>query len=142
MPGPQPTPTAVLAARGSWRANERADEPVIPIAADCEPPAGLSERAEEVWRALAPRLRNSGLLSEADVPTFTRFVRLYAAWETAMLQFEAKPDRASVLTLSKLDDMVRKLEQRFGLSPADRVGLKADKPEEEDAKSRFFKKAG
>lgn len=141
MPGPRPTPTATLAARGSWRAAKRTDEPKPPTLDTAEPPKELAGRAAEIWRALAPRLVASAILTTADVHSFNRYVRLYAAWEQAMNAVDENSDRSAVLTLAKLDSMVAKLEQRFGLTPADRTGLKVEQPQE-NAKERFFKKAG
>jgi phage terminase small subunit len=140
MPGPRPTPTTTLARRGSWRANERSDEPTPAVASagDCIPPKNLPRRAKVIWRSLVPGLQAAGLLTLADLPTFARYCRIYAAWEAAMKQVEDGPDRAAVLTLSKLDEMLRKLESGFGLSPADRVGLKVEQPAPNAGKARFF----
>lgn len=143
MPGPRPTPTLTLAARGSWRANERAGEPTPSALDDLTPPPGMKGRAAKVWKALAPRLAAAGVLTSADAHTFSRYCRLYAAWEEAMKAVEESPDRGTVLTLGKLDEMVRKLEGNFGLTPADRTGLRIEQPETPaDDKGRFFKKAG
>jgi phage terminase small subunit len=141
MPGPQPTPTATLALRGSWRANQRQSEPAPAIPADVRVPASLKGRARKLWNELAPRLHAAGLLTTVDLLQFERFCRLRAAWETAMATVEENPDRANVLALGKLDEMVRKLEQAFALSPADRTKVRTEAPASEDPKERFFKRA-
>jgi P27 family predicted phage terminase small subunit len=141
MPGPKPTPTAVLERRGSWLAKTRPDEPQPAPVTDLAPPAGLKGRAKKLWKEMAPRLIASGVLRDADVPAFTRYCQVYAAWEIAMAAVEDGGDRQAILNLSKLGDMLRKLEANFGLTPADRTGIKVEQPATDD-KARFFAKAG
>lgn len=138
MPGPKPTPTAVLALRGSWRAATRPEEPQPEPVTDLEPPPILDGRALQLWETLLPRLTAAGMLTAADVPAFSRYVRIFAAWERAMLAVEQNADRGAVLTLAKLDELLRKLEGSFGLTPADRTGLKVEQPPVQNPKARFF----
>ena len=137
MPGPKPTPTATLAARGSWRASERQGEPSPARVTQVRAPSDLSPDARKVWKALAPGLIATGVLTVSDVPAFVRFCRLTAAWRAAMTTVETAPDRQNVLILGKLDEMLRKLEASLGLTPADRTGIRVDQPKT-DSKSRFF----
>ena len=137
MPGPQPTPTALLQLRGSWRANTRENEPTPEPVTEIDPPKGLPAKAKRVWLELAPRLVASKVLTVADLPSFARYCRLYVAWQAAMKLVESKPDRSAVLALRAIDDMLRKLEASFGLTPADRVGLHVE-PENKDPRARFF----
>lgn len=142
MPGPKPTPTATLINRGSWRGNTRSGEPKPAIPAKLPKP-NLSGRALEVWKAVAPQLFAAGLLTHADVATFTRYCRLYAAWERAMAEVEEDSDRSAILSLGKLDEMLRRLEQNFGLSPSDRAGITVAQPTTEaEGKARFFETRG
>ena len=106
------------------------------------PTPKLKGRAKRLWQALAPGLYAAGLLTEADIPSFERYCRLHAAWETAMQEVEAGSGRSAVLTLAKLDEMVRKLAADFGLTPAARTGMKVEQPGVPDSKSRFFRAAG
>ena len=138
MPGPRPTPTALLAARGSWRASERQGEPSPNLPADCLPPESLDGRALDIWTELAQQLHGCGLLTSADLLTFERYCRTYAVWESAMKAVEEEAERNAVLTLAKVDEMLRRLEANFGLSPADRTAVRIDAPEATD-KRRFFK---
>lgn len=135
---PRPTPTATLAQRGSWRANLRDGEPMPATPQGCEAPQDLDGPALVIWEALAPRLHNAGLLTEADLNTFARYCRVYAAWSAAMASLEGAQDRQAVLTLAKLDELLRRLESNFGLSPADRTGIRVEAPQAE-GKARFFK---
>lgn len=139
MPGPKPTPTATLALRGSWRANTRPNEPTPEVVTELEAPASLTGRALELWETMAPRLQASQLLTVLDVPALARYVRLYAAWEAAMRAVEAKADRSTVLTLGKLDELLRKLESNLGLTPADRTGIAVPEKPAANDKGRFFK---
>jgi phage terminase small subunit len=134
---PKKTPTETLAKRGSWRAKERGNEPKPP-APNALPAHTLSGRAAEVWEELGAKLLVSGLLTVADVPAFRRYCRITAAWERAMEDVETgqKLDRQAILTLAKLEEMLRKLDANFGLSPADRTSI-AVAPETND-KSKFF----
>jgi phage terminase small subunit len=131
----------VLANRGSWRAKTRPDEPQLPVANDLTPPK-LPERATEVWRDVAPRLIGAGVLTVADMPAFSRYVRLYAAWEVQMQKVEEEGDRAAILALGKIDEMLRKLEQNFGLTPADRANIRVPDAPPADGKGRFFEQRG
>lgn len=65
--GPKPTPTAMLAARGSWRAKapDRKDEPQIDPCEPTMPPGlGLAGRAE--WKRTVPRMAAHQMLTELD----------------------------------------------------------------------------
>jgi len=100
-------------------------------------PNDLTPEAEALWNKMAPHLQACGLLTVADVPTFARYCRTYAAWDEAMTIVETEPNRDNVLTLAKLDEMLRKLEANLGLSPADRTGIRTEKPSQ-NGKAKFF----
>jgi hypothetical protein len=136
---PKPTPTVTLAARGSWRAATRPNEPKPDPLTDLSAPPDLPEEALRVWDDIAPRLIGAGLCTVADVPALARLCRLTVAWQNAMTKVEAKADRSSVLMLAKLDDMVRKAMAAFGMTPADRTGISVEAPATND-KGRFFEK--
>jgi len=104
---------------------------------DLTPPKGMRKAAKDVWLSLAPQLQASGLLTVADLPTFARYCRMYVAWQAAMKAVEKEGSRENVLTLAKLDEMLRKLEASFGMSPSDRTGIRVEKPSQND-KGRFF----
>ena len=140
MPGPKPTPTSQLARRGSWRAATRPDEPSPAPVTIAEPPADLPDTAKAVWNALAPSLIASGVLTVSDVPSFTRLCRISALWQTTMANAEGNPDRANVLALSKIEDMMRRLDAAFGLTPADRTGIKVPDAPKTDGKAKFFER--
>lgn len=133
---PKPTPTNVLAARGSWRAKERAGEPTPPSTPTL-PPTKLTGEARAIYDRLAPSLHACGLLTSADLPRFKDYCRLSVAWDKAMTEVEETGSRSAILSLAKVDEMLRKLAASFGLTPADRTNIRVDVPTEND-KSRFF----
>lgn len=136
--GPKPTPTAVLEARGSWRAKTRTDEPKPDTPTTLKPPANLPKEARKLWKRLAPVLISAGLLTSADIEAFGHYCRLAVAWDAAMRLVEESPTRENILALAKVNDAVRDLEASFGMTPADRVGLAVTKPVTNNAKARFF----
>lgn len=136
---PAPTPTSILAARGSWRAKTRDGEPTPDPVTDPKPPKGLPSKAKRVWKELASRLVATKVLTTADLQSFARYCRLVVLWSDTARIAEAKPDRANVLALKGVDEMLRRLESGFGLTPADRVGLNVQ-PETKDPRERFFEK--
>jgi P27 family predicted phage terminase small subunit len=102
-----------------------------------KPPTKLTKPAKDVWKALAPSLAACGILTAADLPAFNRYCRLYALWSALMAKVEEEPNRGAILTLAKVDDMVKSLECSFGLTPSDRPGLRVETPEP-TGKARFF----
>lgn len=80
--GPRPTPTAILAARGSKRARARKDEPIPPGALP-EPPDWLSPAAAAEWQRLVPELLSIRLMTAADWSTFAGYCQAFAHWQAA-----------------------------------------------------------
>ena len=130
--GPKPTPTAVLALRGSKRANLRDAEPT-PAHLDGTPPAParLTDEAARVWNAAAPEMAATGVLTSLDLTAFERLCRTEALWSRQAKQIEESGQicARAVRTLAKLEEALRHLERNFGLTPADRVGLNVPKPD-------------
>src|SRR3990167_11235512 len=88
--GPAPTPTATLKQRGSWRANERKNEPQperrIP---DC--PDWLAPEAAEVWNQMAVLLDAMGVLTVADGNALARYCVLWVRWKRAAIFVQNAP---------------------------------------------------
>jgi hypothetical protein len=55
-----------------------------------------------------------------------------------MRRTEADPSRANVLALGKMDEQVRRLASRFGLTPGDRAALRVTGKEKPSGKSRLL----
>ncbi len=139
--GPKPTPTAKLAARGSWRAKVRNGEPQAePVREVPAPPESLPGDAAAIWLVQAPKLVGLGVLTAADLGAFERYCRSYALWTrlAEKLQQAEEPDWRDVGALQKLDDMTRRLEAAFGMNPSDRSQLKVAEPRKDNGKAKFF----
>lgn len=137
--GPKPTPTAILEARGSWRAKERRAagevEPPLLTAAP-RPPQGLDRRGRDMWKRLAPQLIALGVLAVTDLWALEHLcmsVDLY--W-----QAHREIKRHGIMTLTPQGMLVEnpavRVRQKaettfqrycacFGLTPADRPKLTA-----------------
>src|SRR3990172_8307377 len=82
--GPQPTPTPILAARGSWLAPARlkAGEPRPDVEApDC--PDWLSDSAKEVWFQVVPMLMSLRVLSRDNAGALARYCDAFVQWKHA-----------------------------------------------------------
>ena len=119
-PGPQPTPTAVLDMRGSWRAKARKNEPKPPAGkAIC--PARLSVEAKRHWKRLATRLYRMGVLSVIDREAFARYCSLLARW------YEV--ERVNDIDASmKISAHLLQLEREFGMTPSARASMATTEP--------------
>ena len=137
--GPPKTPTAELKLRGSWRANDRVNEPVFDDGVP-ECPDWLRPEAREVWERLVPKLaRVPGLLKAVDENALARYCQTRAKWrecEDFLAKhgdvYAAKDRRGKVTgfvqhpqvnTAIKLDAALFAMEKQFGLTPSARAGL-------------------
>ncbi len=138
--GPQPTPTKVLKARGSWRGKTRHGEPEasgLP-----EPPGWLGEDARGIWNDAVERLTNMGVGRRIDSNAIARYATLLHRWVQCE-QFIAKngttipvkDDAGRVVGVkelphvgraSRLADQLLKLEREFGMTPSARAALATD----------------
>ncbi len=159
--GPKPTPTKVLEMRGSWRASARSDEPQ-PEPGKPQCPSWMSAEQKRVYRRLARGLQDMGVLAKIDRDVLTRYTVTFVQWMDAEKVLNDKgptqnvygkavdedgtplvigtTDRPEVARSLALGNMLNKLEAKLGLSPADRVGLKAvgKTGKSKQGKSRFF----
>lgn len=146
--GPAPTPTAILSARGSWRAGERAGEPQLPPG-EPECPATLEGEAREIWHQAVAVLLKMRVLTEADLSTLEPYARFYAEYREMQRRCDKMlkkvkgefPNYPQVFALrNSAFDRMTKEAAKLGFSPADRARLKAQAPETPDeGKGRFFK---
>lgn len=152
MPGPQPTPSAILAARGSWRAKMRSGEPQIAVSVpDC--PAWVQGPARDWWPEVAGQLAEMGVMGAPYTVALGLLVdalsdylqaretvlRAGQTYETANGQIHTRPE---VAVMERAWTRTLHAAGEFGLTPASRTrvsvsgGGKQDKP---DPKARFFK---
>lgn len=164
--GPAPTPTAILEARGSWRAAGRTGEPQPPRG---KPPCPrfLTKPQRKVYHDLCRLLDQMGLLTVADGQQLLRYAVYVCRWWECEA-FIAKngvtyaiksddpnyymarlPNGTAVLGLQefphvkeshRLDKALKQIEASFGLTPSARTRLhvpQAANPAD-DRKARFF----
>lgn len=114
-PGRKPTPTTVLAVRGSWRAKVRPAEGAYP-ALDNDRPAWLDNLdAVDKWNELYPRLSNLGVLKATDGDCLARYCFWYGEFMNS----------SDIVMKMKIDVLLGRLGACLGLSPADRVRVQA-----------------
>jgi P27 family predicted phage terminase small subunit len=84
MKGPAPLSKQTLAARGSWRAEDRSS-----TLADIDPqqlgkavcPKWLCAEGKKHWREVAPELEARGVLTALDQGAFIMFCQSWATWQ-------------------------------------------------------------
>jgi P27 family predicted phage terminase small subunit len=138
--GPKPTPTKVLAARGSWRARTRPAEPDAPSAKPvC--PKGRSATWRACWRWLTTQLEAMSLLSTAEEQDIRRYCDAHEHYTRANthiekngLMLEMRNAENQIVQVVKNPMMIERarlsaellrLGQQFGLTPSARAGLGA-----------------
>ena len=151
--GPAPTPTAILKARGSWRADERAGEVQFEAGlGTC--PSWLPKEAKAEWRRQAKQLTEAGLAQQTDrallvawCVAWAEFVGLTARIDAANraddgVDYEASWARGHLTARGKAIDRMLRLAAQFGFSPSARVRLRGQEQQPEgtasDGKARFF----
>lgn len=151
--GPRPTPTAVLAARGSWRAKVRQRKPQ-PKSRLGSAPSRLDAAAKAVWRAAVKELAAMQVGASPDRATLERYctatVRYRRAVQLLLDEGETCKNgktgmvhvRPEVAIVTQLSTMLLKIEQEFGFTPSARsridAEVSAESVAEEKTKARFF----
>jgi len=143
--GPKPTPTAVLAARGSWRAKARPHEPKgVVCVPECPDWVTKNKHADgrKMFVELATQLAALGIMTENDTLTLAL---LCDSW-VRYIEAKNRIDKEGMLLKSKKDgggvyahplmgvmnsswERILKGCQHFGLSPASRAGLTTSGPQ-------------
>ncbi len=134
MRGRIPTPTAILALRGSRRVALRKNEAQpTPGRPKCPPHLKEAEKAE--WRRMVKLLYPLGLLTEIDGDQLALYVTAYCRWREAEHQLAESgtviksPSGYPVLNpfLSVSNGAMKQMSEclaKFGCSPADRSRAK------------------
>ena len=131
--GPAPTPTAILANRGSWRAKINKDEPKPTGVPELPGGVELSERALAMWTQLTGDLSAAGIATAIDANALSRYCMIWDRW----LRASVAQDEKRMLTLS---DALSKLEAQFGMTPSARTRIKTETPKRETGAAAFFTK--
>lgn len=159
MRGRKPQPAAVKAAKAPVRSKRTppAKPPVVEVVTlgTVQPTRKLNDLAAQVWNALAPRLAAARLLGELDVAAFTRYCVLTARFEQAEREIDVdglvyesesvhgklkRANPAAMLALRYSRELAH-LEANFGLTPADRQRIFADRARSQTPGDLFPEKA-
>jgi P27 family predicted phage terminase small subunit len=151
--GPQPTPTATLQARGSWRAKERDGEVQFGREApSC--PAHLKDEARREWKRQVKALDAAGILACVDRALLAIYCQAWGDYCSVCGQLAESGVLVKINGATRLNpllkvrdraaDRVVQVAAHFGFSPAARTRLKAppEPPAERTGKLRFFDGAG
>jgi len=138
--GPSKTPTAILKIRGSRRA-KRPQEPRPEIERPACP-QWLGADARTAWRELVPRLMALKVLTAIDRNPLARYCTLWARWRKLSLILQQQPEvyeltndkgqvrcwqqRPEVSIVNQLSQLLLRLEQEFGLTPAARPRIQVE----------------
>ena len=150
--GPAPTPTAILAARGSWRAGTRDGEPQSPVCVpDC--PDWVSETGRSWWTEIAGQLAEMGVMTAPYTVPLAMLVEALADYLDVKEKLKGQDliyttDKGSVgknpLVTIKEDAWRRVIlaAKEFGLTPASRTRTRIETAgKEKKGKARLFKTA-
>jgi P27 family predicted phage terminase small subunit len=146
--GPRPTPTALLKARGTYRADRARKNEVKGPSGIPRCPAGLDKAAKKSWNHLIPMLMRMGVLSRADRNAIIRYCTDWSRWNR-LQQFLAKNGECYPIkdgngnikslapfphatTANKLSLLLTKFEQEFGMTPSARTRIECSGAEDED----------
>lgn len=118
-------------------------------------PRWLCDKGKAVWRQLTPKLAAAGIRTVIDGARLARFCELFVHWREAAIQLRGEEHVIAQTngvrcanplfkTMVEFSRELARLEQAYGLTPADRAGMCVDsagligEPEEE---ARFFRQA-
>lgn len=147
--GPQPTPTAILKARGSWLVRGRKDEPE-PELGRPRCPSWLTAEAKRKWKRLVPKLEAMRVLAEVDEDLVMRYCLLVVEWKHAILNVQEhgiseQTDKGSrmrpeVVYANTLMLELRQLETLLGMSPSARSRIRMEPKADASSEGieRFF----
>lgn len=143
--GPKPKPTALKRAEGNRGKRPLNDAEPQPATLAAVPPAPdwLLPLAQERWHEVAPQLHGLAILTEVDLPALAAYCQAWAHWRDCE-KWIAENGRVATFRNDKGEvthtqpapqvslaksylDQLKKWGALFGLSPADRAGLKVEK---------------
>jgi len=155
--GPKPTPTAILTARGSWRAAVNPGEPQPEPGVPAIPSAVRSDPdALRTWRRVIPKLEGAGVLCKLDGEVLGEYAllramrdRAHAVLSKSRKDNPGRPveqsDAGQKITRQILDltRVIRSIEAEFGLTPSTRarIVLPSDRTKEKHADGKESKPA-
>lgn len=154
--GPAPTPTNILKQRGSWRADARKDEPAATGELIC--PSSANEKVRTIWNEIVERMKRLQIGGEVDGPLLLELCKTMEeaerieeilSSEGMFLRVNKRGiERGTKITVSvphpllrrrdKVREVIYRLAQQFGFSPASRTRVKKEAKEEADPLSDFL----
>ena len=129
--GVKKVPTKILLNRGSWRGKTRKNEPIYEVVADVQPPKFLNLKGKELFKSISSRLIGQGVLTECDIAALSRYCFYCQKWPLMVNNPDIKMG-----DVSKVENMLLKLEVQFGLTPASRPNIKANVGNDDNSKSK------
>ena len=163
--GPAPEPSILKYIRGnpSKEALNTAEPTPALVAADFPPPKVLEGKAVEVWADTVPKLSRMRVLTDADVPTLTRYcietVLYLACYEKVKsageeyIHWEPDPNRTDgklrikytqvapwASQMHKHHMAMLRIEQEFGMTPSSRSQVTTNGSQQDDPLAAFVKK--
>jgi len=151
--GPQKTPTGILEKRNSQLLRLRIAE--IKPSGKLEKPSWVRGRATKIWNTLVEELEVGTKIDSGALGRYCIYLKLYIDTAAAVnkqktLVFEYATSsgalcmqvRPEVTVMKNLEAMLRSLESAFGMTPAARAGLVAEKPavKQDDKKMAWLNK--
>lgn len=135
--GPAATPTAILKLRNSPDVSRRKEEPVPnPVIPPC--PDWMPEDGRKEWDRITVLLAKFGCMTEWDASQMAAYCQAWAEFAEATKDTDG--------SWQHRDSVARRLmiaASKFGMSPADRVRVRAEKVKPKaDGKARFFGSGG
>ena len=165
--GPAPEPSILKYIRGnpSKETLNTAEPTPELVPQDFPPPKTLDGKAVEVWNDMVPKLARMKVLTDADVPTLTRYciesalyLACYEKVKTAgeeYIHWEPDPNRTDGKLRIKYTQVapwatqmhrhhaaMLRIEQEFGMTPSSRSQVTTHGSREADPLAAFVKKRG
>lgn len=154
--GPQKNPTQLEVLRGNpGRRELNQNEPKFEIEDEVpKPPPYLSTYAKKEWKRLAPIVYKIGLLTKADYSAFAAYCQNYHRWIEAekiirankTLTFKDENGNSKAIPEIKIANEAMqnmlKFAKEFGLTPASRTSVSAEKSvESENPFAKFLNRS-
>lgn len=152
MRGRKPEPTKMRLARGNpsrLPVNENEPAPIPLDSSDA--PTDMTKAQQKVWLKIVPLLKVNGVLSQTDIASIRRYCELTVTYNDCLKSCnkagvtQEQETRYGIRTLinpafnamNKAATQLLRLEQEFGLTPASRTKVRADKTQDNKALGRY-----
>lgn len=146
--GPAPKPTAIRVAEGTFRADRHGDTVNAPPGVPA-PPEWLSVDELEVWNhVVASLLEVEGLLARVDGEAIARYASDWCDWLRHKLMADEQSiaysdsgtpfQHPAVGIRNRAHDRLRKFEEKFAMTPADRARIHLNVETPSEAAEKFL----